>query len=386
MRAKLDELGSQTGRFYGLTAALPCGPSHIANMDISHVASTLSELNLMTYDFHGAFSPVTGTNAPLYPQGWGEVGFSVHECVENWLAGGGTKEKLNIGLPFYGRSFAGATGLNEPHDGADQVVWGIDDGTPQYFNIMEQLPSMTHVWDKTTWTDWAFFESGGAVSFDSVNAICAKTQYAIENDLNGFIIWELSGTLMSDLSTPLLDVVNKKLADPSYSCGESGHYPDETIATNPSSSVSVTEGTGSGLSSPNQSPIIEYMPTINNPVSSSNNGAQTAYVPTITNPNDSASAALFLNCNENQDSNPKPMELSFKYEMHRHPLVSATAAMEDIKNSMLEDIAMNFGCQHASSGSIGRNLFNIRRKLSTSQDHIVAIMSPPTDTRNENGE
>ena len=29
--------------------ALPCGPNHIANMDIAHVASTLSELNLMTY-------------------------------------------------------------------------------------------------------------------------------------------------------------------------------------------------------------------------------------------------------------------------------------------------------------------------------------------------
>ena len=63
------------------------GPSHIANMDIAHVASTLSELNLMTYDFHGAFSETTGTNAPLYYQGWGEVGFSVHDCVENWLAG-----------------------------------------------------------------------------------------------------------------------------------------------------------------------------------------------------------------------------------------------------------------------------------------------------------
>ena len=49
VRAKLDELGTQTGRFYGLTAALPCGPQHIANMDIAHVASTLSELNLMTY-------------------------------------------------------------------------------------------------------------------------------------------------------------------------------------------------------------------------------------------------------------------------------------------------------------------------------------------------
>ena len=49
IRAKLDELGAVTGRFYGLTAALPCGPRHIANMDIVHVASTLSELNLMTY-------------------------------------------------------------------------------------------------------------------------------------------------------------------------------------------------------------------------------------------------------------------------------------------------------------------------------------------------
>lgn len=128
VRAKLDELGAQTGRFYGLTAALPCGPNHIANMDIQHVADTLSELNLMTYDFHGAFSSVTGSNAPLYYQGWGEDDFDVHSCVENWLAGGGSRDKINIGLPFYGRSFSSATGMNQPHSGADQAVWGTDDG------------------------------------------------------------------------------------------------------------------------------------------------------------------------------------------------------------------------------------------------------------------
>ena len=48
VRAALDELGKINGRFYGLTAALPCGPNHIANMDIAHTASVLSELNLMT--------------------------------------------------------------------------------------------------------------------------------------------------------------------------------------------------------------------------------------------------------------------------------------------------------------------------------------------------
>ena len=44
--------------------------------------------------------------------------------------------------------------------------------------------------------------------------------------IGGFIILELSGDLMDDLSTPLLDVVNKKLSDLSYSCGKSGILPE----------------------------------------------------------------------------------------------------------------------------------------------------------------
>jgi chitinase len=48
VRAALDDLGKIKGRFYGLTAALPCGTDHISNMDIAHTASVLSELNLMT--------------------------------------------------------------------------------------------------------------------------------------------------------------------------------------------------------------------------------------------------------------------------------------------------------------------------------------------------
>ncbi|KAL7525232.1 hypothetical protein ACHAXR_000911, partial [Thalassiosira sp. AJA248-18] len=53
IRSALDALGQRTGRRYGLTAALPCGPSNIDNgMDIEAVTEILDELNLMTYDFH----------------------------------------------------------------------------------------------------------------------------------------------------------------------------------------------------------------------------------------------------------------------------------------------------------------------------------------------
>ncbi len=46
--------------------------------------------------------------------------------------GGASREKINLGLAFYGRSFASATGMNEPHDGADNAHWAVDEGTPQY--------------------------------------------------------------------------------------------------------------------------------------------------------------------------------------------------------------------------------------------------------------
>ena len=53
IRNALDALGKKNGRVYGLTAALPCGPANMANIEIDVVSNILTELNLMTYDFYG---------------------------------------------------------------------------------------------------------------------------------------------------------------------------------------------------------------------------------------------------------------------------------------------------------------------------------------------
>ncbi|KAL3796133.1 hypothetical protein HJC23_000636 [Cyclotella cryptica] len=76
---------------------------------------------------------------------------------------------------------------------------------------------------------------GGMVSFDDKEAICDKTQYCLDHELNGFIIWELSGDLMRDFSTPLLDAVHSKLNDPSLSCKAFAYddsiFPSQSIST-----------------------------------------------------------------------------------------------------------------------------------------------------------
>jgi chitinase len=255
MRLKLDELGSVTGTYYGLTAALPCGPSHIDNMDIPHVANVLDELLLMTYDLNGPWNSVTGVNAPLYYQGFGDMNLSVDSCVQIWKDGGAPPSKISLGLAFYGRSFAYASGLNTPHSGSDENNWSADDGLPQYFSIVEKLPAMTSVRHDVSKTPYAFFNNGnGFVSYDDERSICEKTEYAIDNGLNGFLIWELSSDLMPDLSTPLLDMVNSKLSNPNLNCA-SGE--PETSAPTPSQTWNPTAAnTQSPTVADTQSPTV----------------------------------------------------------------------------------------------------------------------------------
>jgi chitinase len=181
----------------------------------------------ITQDFFGAWDNVTGVDSPLYPQGFGSDEFSIDRCVQNYMDLGVPKEKLHIGLPFYGRSFKHATGLNQPHGGNDVASWPDDDGTPQvratmisqanylytvvpylilnatipqYFNIYAKLPQMIQVRDNKSKTQYAYTSRleqpglqlpEGLVSFDDERAICDKVHYAQTHDLGGFIIWEL---------------------------------------------------------------------------------------------------------------------------------------------------------------------------------------------------
>ena len=61
-------------------------------------------------------------------------------------------------------------------------------------------------------------------------AICDKTEYCMEHNLNGYIIWEVSGDLMPDLSTPLIDAVHHKLSDPSLNCKDTFAYDKSTFS------------------------------------------------------------------------------------------------------------------------------------------------------------
>lgn len=190
IRTKLDALGyANGGKYFGLTAALPCGPDKIEKIQVNQIADILDELNLMSYDMHGAWDALTGTNAPMFDQGWTDKTprWSVHGCVNAYVELGVPLNRMNIGLPFYGRSFARATGMKQFHDGADDINYHLDEGSPQYFNIVNELQGMTTFRHEKTMTQYAKFNgaNGGVVSYDDARAICDKVGYANERGMHG---------------------------------------------------------------------------------------------------------------------------------------------------------------------------------------------------------
>mmetsp|Transcript_19099 Transcript_19099/g.41357 ORF Transcript_19099/g.41357 Transcript_19099/m.41357 type:complete len:817 (+) Transcript_19099:106-2556(+) len=226
VREALDALGAVRGRTYGLTAALPCGPDKIEKIQVTEIAGYLTEFNLMSYDMHGAWDTLTGVNAPMFDQGWTDESrrWSTHGCVNNYAELGIPMSKMNIGLSFYGRSFQKATGMKQFHGGADDINYHLDEGSPQYFNIVNELGRMTTYRHEKTQTQYAVFDEGdrGLVSYDDPRAICDKVAYANERGLHGFLIWEISGDMIDrgngQMLTPLIDATNAKIQNPNFNC------------------------------------------------------------------------------------------------------------------------------------------------------------------------
>ncbi|CAG0906582.1 unnamed protein product, partial [Darwinula stevensoni] len=92
-----------------LTAAVGAGVNHIdTSYRVDLIADVLDYLNVMAYDYHGAWDGATGPNAPLFPgRDSNSVSppESVAGTVEAYLARGAIPKKTVLGLPFYGRTF-----------------------------------------------------------------------------------------------------------------------------------------------------------------------------------------------------------------------------------------------------------------------------------------
>jgi chitinase len=199
LRRRLDEEGARTGRRLYLTVATSAHAPRGRGVAFDSVAPLVDWINVMTYDFHGG-SPIAHFNAPLRsPPGDPTPSFNVDSSVAMYLAAGVPRDKIVVGVPFYGRLFGGVApahdGLLQPAPGpapADVAAGGMD-----YRAILakrlEERGWRRH-WEKTAQVPWLYDPAtGGWITYDDRQSLLAKADYVRANALGGIMIWELGG-------------------------------------------------------------------------------------------------------------------------------------------------------------------------------------------------
>ena len=156
-------------------------------MDLPDLVEHLDWVNLMAYDLAGSWSSVTGHHAPLYGT------LSVDTAVQAYLSLGVPPEKLVVGVPFYGRGFAGTSGLGQSFSGMPTGTW--EAGVFDYSHLMSLMsdPEWSRSWDDTAKAPTAYSATQQVlVSYEDEESLGLKLDYIDEQGLLGVMSWELS--------------------------------------------------------------------------------------------------------------------------------------------------------------------------------------------------
>jgi chitinase len=207
-RAQLDAQGALDGKRYALTAAIGAGADKIANTEPGKYAQYMDWVNVMTYDFHGAWEPNTNFHAPLYhdpadPSTGNVAKYNAHDAITALVAAGMPRTKILLGIPFYGRGWKGVAagpngnGLYQAGAGGASGAWesGIDDykvlvnktGNRWYHPVTKQL--------------FLYTGTGEWWSYDDPTVIAAKMKYVRDESLRGAFSWELDGDASGALTS-----------------------------------------------------------------------------------------------------------------------------------------------------------------------------------------
>jgi GH18 family chitinase len=226
LRRQLDDLGKEDGGVhYLLTIAASASPDIARKAyEFKELGKVLDWINVMAYDYHGAWEKVANHNAPLHQSPDDPVngkGFNVVDSIALWEKEGVPASKLVMGVPFYGRGWDGCPPANnglfqkcksaslkggtwvklDPSAYANWDYWDLKEnyvnknGYVRYWDDKAQVPYLYNA--KTQ--NW--------ISYDDEQSVGVKAQFIIDQGLKGGMFWEFALDKNAGLATALYNGV-----------------------------------------------------------------------------------------------------------------------------------------------------------------------------------
>ncbi|GAB3889485.1 hypothetical protein GCM10029964_059230 [Kibdelosporangium lantanae] len=198
-KSQLGRLGRATHRSYDLTAFLTANPTSLdAGFEVSKVFSLLTFATVQGYDFHGTWEPLTNQQSALRSPAADptKANFSSQTAVDALLKRGAPRNKIVLGVPFYGHGWTGVTnqnhGLFQPSTGP--APSRFDAGTEDYKALKDLVTAGTYkvYRDNTAGHAW-IFDGTTFWTYDDPTEMRRKARYINDRGLGGAMIWSLDG-------------------------------------------------------------------------------------------------------------------------------------------------------------------------------------------------
>lgn len=193
--------------------------------EIGKISMAANFLTVMTYDYHGAWEDVTGHVSPLYEQeGDKYPQYNTDFTMQLLLKEGAQREKLIMGIPFYGQTYTLADTYQQA---VGEGVAARGPGNPGEFTRQPGMMAYYEICDqikkKKLYVGKGATDKSGPhasyrnqwVGYEDVSSVTRKAEYVVKSGFGGIAAWTID---LDDFQNkccyedfPLLRAVNRVL-------------------------------------------------------------------------------------------------------------------------------------------------------------------------------
>ena len=179
-----------------LTIAAGAGIDKIRVTDPGAYHQYLDFINVMTYDFHGAWDPQTNHHSALFdspndPSTGDQALYNSNDAIEAFLSRGVPASKINLGIGYYGRGWTNVPNVNNGLYQSGTAAPGTYEAGIEDWKVIKNKPGTIHT-DANARATWKY-DGNTFWSYDTPAMIAEKMNYVKAQGLGGAFVWEFSG-------------------------------------------------------------------------------------------------------------------------------------------------------------------------------------------------
>jgi len=160
-----------------------------SSIEWKKVMKKVDRVNLMSYDLVSGFSTISGHHTPLYSTPHQKE--STDNGVQMMLGAGVPAGKIVIGAAFYGRLFEVTDTSNNGLYLPGKFAHGFS--FSRLSDSLSAANGFVQYWDSVASAPYAFnLQRRLLATYDDSISVQLKAKYAIKNNLNGIMFWQLA--------------------------------------------------------------------------------------------------------------------------------------------------------------------------------------------------